>query len=114
MAKNKVDLKAELRNLYFETLFLQKIDCSKEDNKKYKQLLKNNEPLPNGVYEYKSDVNPNEGTGAFYTIYQPKLTQEEKLEYIAFKQLKMITIIKNCIVFFTVLTVISIIITLGS
>ena len=109
MAKNKVDLKEELRSLYFDALLLQKIDCSREDNKKYNQLLKNNEPLPNGVYEYKMETG--ERTGTFYTVYQPELTQEEKLEYITLKQLKMISTIKNCVVFFTALTVISMVIT---
>ncbi len=109
MAKNKVNLKKELRSLYFEALLLQKIDCSREDNKKYNQLIKNNESLPDGVYEYKMETG--DGTGTFYTVYQPELTQEEKIEYITFKQLKMISTIKNCVVFFTVLTVISMIIT---
>lgn len=109
MAKNKVDLKQELRSLYFDALLLQKIDCSREDNKKYNQLLKNNEPLPNGIYEYKMETG--EGAGIFYTVYQPELTQDEKLEYITFKQLKMISTIKKCVVFFTASTVISIAIT---
>nr|MCR4693067.1 hypothetical protein [Bacillota bacterium] len=112
-----VDLREELRSLYFDALLLQKIDCSREDNEKYRQLLKNNEPLPNGVYEYKiSGVDEykmpaGEGSGTFYTIYQPELTQEEKLEYITFKQLKMISTIKSCVVFFATLTAISLAIT---
>lgn len=104
MAKNKVDLKKELRDFYLESLLLQKIDCSNEENKKYSQMKKNNEPLPSGVYEYEME-------NIFYTEYKPDLTQEEKLEYIAFKQLKMINTIKNCTVFFTVLTVVSLLIT---
>lgn len=109
MAKNKVDLKKELRNFYLEALLLQKIDCSNEENKKYSQMKKNNEPLPSGVYEY--EMENGLGTGTFYTEYKQDLTQEEKLEYIAFKQLKMINTIKNCTVFFTVLTVVSLLIT---
>lgn len=109
MAKNKIDLKEELRSLYFDALLLQKIDCSREDNKKYNQLLKKNVPLPDGVYEYKTETG--EATGSFYKVYQPELSQEEKLEYITFKQLKMISTIKNCVLFFTALTVISMAIT---
>lgn len=109
MAKNKVDLKKELRSLYFDANLLQKIDCSSKDNKKYTKLLENNEPLPDEVYEYKMENG--EGTGTFYTVYQSELTQEEKFEYITFKQLKMINTIKNCVVFFTALTVISLVIT---
>ena len=110
MAKNKIDLKEDLRDIYFDVNLLQKIDCSKEDNKKYKQMLKNGETLPNGVFEYKYGLD-NEGTGAFYTIHKPELTPEERLEYITFKQLKMLNTIKNCVVFFTTLTVISMVIT---
>lgn len=112
MPKTKVDLKKELRSLYFETFFLQNIDCSREDNKQYAQLLKNDEPLPNGVYEYKMVTG--EGTGTFYTVYEPNLTQEEKMEYMVFKQLKMLKTIKNCVVFFTTATIVFLVITLLS
>ena len=37
------------------------------------------------------------------------LSHEERMEWIAHKQLRKINIIKNCVVFFTVLTVISLI-----
>lgn len=110
MAKRKIDLKEELRDIYFDVNLLQKIDCSKEDNKKYKQMLQNGENLPQGVFEYKYELD-NAGTGDFYTIHKPELTPEERLEYITFKQLKMLNTIKNCVVFFSTLTVISMVIT---
>lgn len=111
MAKKITNIKEVLNDLYFDALLLQKIDCSREDNKKYKQMLKNGEALPNGVFEYKGGIDETEGLGTFYTIYKPDLTQEEKLEYILFKQMSMISTIKSCVVFFTAITVISMIIT---
>ena len=112
-AKNKIDLKDELRDIYFDVNLLQKIDCSKEDNKKYIQMLKNGETLPNGVFEYKYDFDE-EGSGTFYTIHKPELTPEERLEYITFKQLKMLNTIKNCVVYFTSVSIISAILALLS
>ncbi len=103
--KKIINMKDVLNDLYFDALFLQKVDCSREDNKKYNQMLKNGEALPNGVFEYKNEGN--EGWGIFYTIYKPDLTHEEKLEYILFKQTGMIRTIKNCVIFFTVITILS-------
>ena len=111
MAKYITNIKKILKDFYFEELLLQKINCSREDNKKYKKMLKNGEPLPNGVFEYKDGIDETDGMGTFYTIYKPDLTQEEKLEYILFKQMSMIRTIKSCVVFFTIVTVISMIIT---
>lgn len=111
MAKKITNINDVLNDLYFDALLLQKIDCSKEDNKKYKQMLKDGKSLPNGVFEYKAGVDESEGLGTFYTIYKPDLTQEEKLEYILFKQMSMISTIKSCVVFFAAITIISMIIT---
>ena len=45
----------------------------------------------------------------FYTVFETDLSQQEILEYLTYKKLDLIRTIKNCIVFFTVLTVLSII-----
>ena len=106
MARMKMDMRKELENMQFDIGLLQKIDCSKEDNKKYKKMLKNGESLPEGVFQYMT-----EDTGypldTFYTVYKPDLTDAEKQEYILHKQYLDIRTIRRCIVFFTALTVIS-------
>ena len=110
MAKEKMDIKKELQQLRFDMNFLQKIDCTKEENKTYQKLLKNGESLPNGVYQYK-DPTTGEYIPSFYTIWDPELTDAEKQEYIQYQELLHIKTIKNCAVFFTVLTIISLVAT---
>lgn len=106
MAKEKVDLKEKLRHLRFDMDFLQRIDCSKEDNKKYCDILKSGNALPEGVFQYK---NPETGEpfGEFYTVYDSGLSDSEKQEYIQYQSLLHIKTIKNCVIFFMGLTVVS-------
>lgn len=112
MPKNKIDMKTELRKFYYDFHFLQMIDCSNNDNKKYKQMQKNSEPLPDGVYEYKSVYE--EKTGVFYTVYDPGLSQNEKIEYLLFTHLNMLRTVKNCILFLTLTSIITTIVMLFS
>lgn len=106
MAKEKIDLKRELRAYKFEFDLLQEIPCSKQENKSYAKLIKDGQPLPDGVYRYKDDAGNESDT--FYTVYDPNLTPEETQQFLTFEKLRMLKTIKNCVVFFTVLTVISI------
>lgn len=48
----------------------------------------------------------------FYSVNVPELSNEEKLDYILLKKLQTLKTIKNCVMFFTVLTVISLIFSL--
>ncbi|MBO4868354.1 MAG: hypothetical protein J5585_01445 [Clostridia bacterium] len=110
MAKERLDIKNELQQFRFDMNFLQKIDCTKEENNTYQRMLKNGESLPNGVYQYK-DPTTEEYIQSFYTVWDPELTDAEKQEYIKYKELLHIKTIKNCVVFFTVLTIISLVAT---
>ena len=105
MAKRKIDLRKELRSYKFEFDLLQKIPCSKQENKVYAKLLKDGGVLPEGVFAY---VYEDEAisTTEFYTVYESDLTESEVTEYLTYKKLSLIRTIKNCIMFFTVLTVI--------
>ena len=108
MAKEKIDLRKEIESYRYEVGLLQKISCSKEENIKLRQMLKNGEKLPNGIYRCV------DGTGTemndFYKVYKPDLSQEEINEYLLYKKLSMINTIKNCAVFFVALTLISLMI----
>jgi len=104
MAKEKKDLRKELRSYKFDFDLLQKIPCTRQENKEYKQLREKGE-LPKGVYEYQYEGGTD--SGEFYTIYEPELTPEEIAEYLTYKKLSLLKTIKNCVVFFTVLTIIS-------
>lgn len=110
MAKPIIDLRSKLRSYKFDFNLLQPISCSTEDNKAYKKLLKDGQPLPDGVYGYK--MQNNEESVEFYTVYETDLTEQEITEYLTYKKLKLLNTIKNCVVFFTVLIITTIIISL--
>ncbi len=110
MSESKIDLKKELNYLQYELQLLQKSDCSKEENKKYKELLKQGQDLPEGIYRYKAESG--EYLDQFYTIHKPtELSSDERMEYILLKQFQQVKTIKNCVLFFTILTVVSLVIT---
>ena len=98
-------LTKELEQLKYELGILREVDCSYEENEKYRKLLQENKPLPkdilcrypDGSVEYAS----------FYKVERTALSKDELAEYLQYKQLKSIITIKKCMVFFTVLTVIS-------
>ena len=108
MAKEKIDLRKELRYHKFEFNLLQKLPCTRKENKAYQQLLKSGGNLPEDVFPYIYE-NGETSTTEFYTVYEPDLTEAEIAEYLTYKKLSLLKTIKNCAVFFTALTVISII-----
>ena len=105
MAKEKINLRDELRAHKFEFDLLQKIPRTKQENTEYQQLLKNGGTLPEGIFAYVYDTGET-STSEFYTIYETDLSESEIREYLTYKQLSLIKTIKNCILFFTVLTII--------
>ena len=107
MAKERKDLKKELRSYRFTFDLVQKIPCTKQENTQYAKLVKEGGTLPEGVFPYEYDSGDVSNT-EFYTIYEPDLTQEEKEEYLVYKKLTYLKTIKNCMVFFVVLTVLGI------
>ena len=107
MAREKLNLRDELRAHKFEFDLLQKIPCSKQENKEYAKILKEGGTLPEGVYAYVY-AGGETSTDEFYTIYETDLTEAEIQEYLTYKQLTFIRTIKNCVMFFTVLTIIGI------
>ena len=110
MAKEKVDLKARIESYKYDFGLLQKISCTKEENKKYKELIINGQNLPDGVFPF-ADTTGKEFNDSFYSVYEPELSKEEIDEYLALKKLSLLNTIKNCSVFFVALTIISLFIT---
>ena len=105
MRSNKKDLRGELDAYRFEFDVLQKVMCDARESEDYATLLKEGKPLPDGVYS-------EEGVGGatvFYTVYDPELSDEEKNEYLTYRRLAYLRTIKNCAIFFTVLTIIGLI-----
>lgn len=108
--KNAVDLRKQLNSYKYEFDLLQKVECPKEESKRYLQMVKNGEPLPEGVYRYVYENG--EQADIFYTIYKPDLTDAEIAEYLSYKQLGYIKTIKNCVLFFTIIAIISLTVSL--
>ena len=107
MAKEKVDLRKELRSYKFEFNLLQKSPCSKQENRNYQKLLKEGKTLPKDVFSYTYQTGETSTTD-FYTVYEADLSEAEIAEYLTYKKLSLLRTIKNCAVFFTILAVIGI------
>ncbi len=105
MKKAKINLRKKLREYKFQFDLLQRIPCSREETREYAKILKQGGTLPEGVFVAYADSPEPE----FYTVYEADLTEAEISEYLTYKKLSLIKTIKNCMVFFTVLTIIVII-----
>lgn len=103
MAKN---LKKELIDLKIKSKILDEECCFSEENKEYEQLVKDGMPLPKGVYPYIND-DGKPSAKYFYKVTGSEFTQDELMEYIALKQLKMVRTIKNCALYFTITSIIA-------
>lgn len=109
MAKEKKDLRAELVNYKYDFDILQKIPCTQDENKAYTKLVKEGKPLPKNVYPFGNDAGT-PSDSEFYKLYASDLSDAELAEYLTYKKLSMLKTIKNCLLFFTILTIISMII----
>ena len=113
MAKEIIDLHERLRQYKFDCGLLQKIDCSSKENKEFYQLLKQGMPLPDGIFQYKSD---NASLETFYRVYTADLTESETAAYLTYclvdRQLNLLESIKGYLHFFAVLAIIGIILAL--
>ena len=105
MAKEKLDLRNELRLYKFDFDLLQKIPCSKQENKKFEKLLKEGGVLPEGVFAYGYETG-DASTTEFYTVYEADLTEAEIVEYLTYKKLSILRTIQNCILVLTVSSII--------
>ena len=110
MAREKADIRQILMEYKLEFGILEKKPCTKQENEAYINLLKKGENLPEGVFRYENI--DGEKRDEFYTICPTDLTETEIQEYITYKKLKYIKTIKNCAVFFTVLSIVGIVCTL--
>jgi len=110
MPRQIVNLIIELEQLKNDIGFIQKIDCTEKENKQFEQMIKHNQPLPNEIFQHKSFSGEN--INSFYRIYETDLSEEEKEEYIKLCKLKYLKTIKNGVVFFLIIAIVSITFTL--
>lgn len=85
---------------------IEKIKCTQEETEQYRVFIRTNKPLPDDIFL----EDPCESFETFYKIKNNDLSKEELYEYLQYKKLKHLKTIKNCVVFFTVLTAISLVI----
>ena len=94
----------KLLQLKYENEFCIEVDCSEDENQTYLDLLRQKKDLPIDIVQYE------ESNGAklnkFYRVVPMPITHEELQEYCSLKQIKNLNTIKNCVLFFTALTVI--------
>ena len=99
----------KLLELMYESGLCREIDCTDEENQMFLDMIKRKEELPIDI------VRREESNGTkldeFYKVVPLEITSEEIQKYCALQNAKNIKTIKNCVVFFTALTVISLVVT---
>ena len=100
LAKIK-NLKKEIEFYKFEFNLLQKVYCDTQESKKLSELTKTNQKLPD-------DIKMGNMDDSFYRIHESDLSPEETKEYLQFQALACLKTIKNILLFFAILTVLSI------
>lgn len=103
-AKNLATLREEFG-------FTQKEPCTPEETAKLTADHAEGKELPCDIGYTTTETFNNESNAStslsFYRIVPSDISSEEKMEYLALLRSKNIKTIKNCVVFFTVLMVIS-------
>jgi hypothetical protein len=87
------------------------IECTKEENEEYKSLSEQGKSLPEDIYPIDSywTLLKSGANSEFLRLLRHDLTEAEIMELLMYKKLDMLRTIRNCVVFFTALTVISLI-----
>lgn len=99
-----IDKKEILKNEYYANMYyfgtLRRVPCTKQENMQYQAILKSGGMLPKGVFQH-----PNKNS-EFFVLCGDDFTESERIEFIMYKQLRTLYTIKNCLVFFTVMAII--------
>ena len=98
----------ELLQLKYDNDLCEEVYCTKEENRIYLEMIKHKQKLPLDILK----CDGAEGlSDSFYRVVPFKITHEELQEYCLLKQTKYLKTIKKCVVFFTMLTVVSLVAT---
>lgn len=93
-------LTKELEALKFKLGILQKVACSESENENFSNLSNQGQPLPEGVML-------DDSFDEYYRVQETSLSKDQLAEYLQYKQLHTLLVIKKCVIFFTVLTILS-------
>ena len=100
-------LTKELEQLKHTLGILQEVDCTDSETEEYRKLLSQGASLPDGVLRRNPEVS--DAYAMFYIVKETELSKDNLSEYLQYKQLCTLITIKKCVVFFAVLTIISLI-----
>jgi len=81
---------------------VERVECTDEENKQYSEM----ETLPENVKRIMED---GKETGRYIRYDSADLTDQETMEYLAYKQLELLGSIKSYLLFFVVLAVIGLV-----
>ena len=101
-------IKAEIQKYRASVFPTERVECTEAENEQYLKLQEERKPLPDDI-TFDTDFNSGVTTTVFYRTITPGFDKDEYDEYLKIKQLKAITTIKNCVVFFVVLAVIGLV-----
>ena len=103
-----MNLKEELKSMKLKFgIYTEQEILSESAKEPYIKLLKEGKPMPWDIRCKENDYEPE--SSDFFRITKTDMTEEEIAEYLRYKELKMLRTIKNCVVFFTTLAVISLV-----
>jgi hypothetical protein len=94
------DSKYKMRALLYDLGILVKEACTEEENEQLSFMEEQGEKLPEDVHKY---AQPN----TYYRLVKSNMTEDEITRVIMLKQTQYLRTIKNCLVFFVALTIIS-------
>ena len=98
-----MDLKKNLLLAREQNAFASRQLCTDEESEQYRKLLADNKPLPAGVFFYALE-------NYFYSIPDLQdISHEEMIELTLQEQLSAIKTIKKCVVYFTTISIISLV-----
>ena len=100
------DVKQELFDKQVEYGFFEIVDCSEQENAEYAHMKNNGNALPENVRQYK-DAQTDMYVDKFYYLKDSKLSDAERQEYLKYIGLDRLNTIKNCLLFFVILTLVS-------
>lgn len=89
---------------------LERRDCTPEENQRYNNILAQNGTIPDNICAYVYD--DSEVPLEFFELIDTDLTEEEKKTFIALKQLDYLNTIKNCLLYFTISSIVAALIVL--
>ena len=91
------NLRKELFRMRLEFDIIQQVQCSNDEEKHIKHLIKTKHPLPDDIH-YDND-------GTYYRYVNSDISKEDMEELLLYRQLKYLKTIKNCMIFFVFLTI---------